>query len=1024
MKQKNLHIKTSFLSAPIKQSKITLFLAVAVAIAGSYFYYFLPKQENPDIAVPAAMITTYYPGASLIDVEQLITKPIEESVGEIAGFDKVESYSFNSVSIVIVSLTNEADIEKSWQELRRVINSIHQVIPKESYKPYIDTKLIETAGMIISFSGENYNFQQLSAYAKVFQKQLSKVGGITRFELIGKIPQKIEIKVDIAQLQKYPFSIDNIAQIIKAQNVSFPAGALKTKNGQININISRPYGIVKDIENTIIFTSSKNGSTVMLKDLATVKIIESKEVKYKTKQNGKNAVLLAGYFKSEVNIIPIGKEVRKKIETIKQNFPDDLIINEISFEPESISKSISGFMINLLQGIAFVLLVVFIALGMRNAIIVSVAIPLSILISFMAMWVFDLKVHQISTTALIIALGLLVDNAIVVVEAVQEHLNKGKDKITAAYLGAKETAQPILSATLTTIAAFSPLLFLPGAAGDLLGAIPKIVIISLIASYFVAMLIIPALTVLLAKKAAGKNARKNYVRIFFIKLLDKALMYKKTTLTLSFAALLMAFISVRFLTEEYFPPANKQTLYIDVYGEKFDLDDTEKIVDNIETILKQQPEILSYTSSIGKPLPRFYQLMEINISSLEYAQIKVDFDMDKSKKFSNKKELAAYLQNQFDKKIVGASVQARLLSLSGSGGGLVHLDVSGENINRNIEVARMIRDTLRTLAGGYKVGTSISNSRYEYIADIDFNLASSLGLNQYDIQKQINLALMGNEITKYIKGGNEFPVMLSGNITSIAELENFGIVSSQNQQKVLLKQIADINIEKKYPLVKHTNKERNISVFCDPKQGYSATEIADIIEFEILPGLDTKGVDITFNGEREMSKKDSGNINNAAIAAIFLVYIILMIEFNSFVQPFVILLTLPLAFIGSIAGLLITAQPFSFTALLGIASLIGIVVNDAILLLTFINRARQQGLSIFEASKDSSNQRFVPIMVTTATTVMALIPLSLSGNEMFVPLAVALMFGLIVATILTLVVIPVLFTVLIKPDYSEINQKK
>jgi multidrug efflux pump len=1014
MNKTNQNLKTSFLSAPIKQSKITLFIAIAVAIVGFYFYTLLPKQENPDIAVPVAMITTIYPGASLTDIEQLITNPIENAVNEIAGFDKVESYSFNSASIVVVSLRNDADVEKSWQELRRVMNDIDTTIPKDAYKPYIDTKLIETAGMIISFSGENYNYEQLSAYAEVFQKQLSKVDGVTRFELIGKIPQEIEIKIDIAQLQKYPISIENIAEIIKAQNVSFPAGAIKTENGQINVNITSPYGIVKDIENTILYTSAENGSSVWLKDLATVKILESKDVKYKTKQNGKNAVLLAGFFKSGKNIIPIGKDVRQRIESTKKDFPDDLIIDEISFEPESIDKSIADFMMNLLQGIAFVMIVVFIALGLRNAIIVSVAIPLSILISFVAMWVFDLKVHQISTTALIIALGLLVDNAIVVVEAVQEHLNKGKDKLQAAYLGAKETAKPILSATLTTIAAFSPLLFLPGAAGDLLGAIPKIVIISLIASYFVSMLVIPALTVLFARKSKEKKGRKNYLRMFFINFLDKALTYKKATLTISFVVLILAFISVRFLNEEYFPPADKQTLYIDISGESFSLENTENIVEKIEHILQQQPETKSYTSSIGKPLPRFYQLMEVNVQSLEYAQIKVDFDMDKSENFTNKKELAAYLQNQFNEKIIGASVQTRLLSLSGSGGGAVLLDISSDNIARNIEVAKMIRDTLRNLEGAYKIGTSISNAKYEYVADIDFNLAASLGLNQYDIQKQINLALMGSELTKYRKNGNEFPVNISGNISSISELENLGIVSSQTQQKILLKQIADIKIEKKYPVIRHHNKERNISVFCDAKEGYSPSEIADKIEFEILPKLDTTGTDITFNGEREASKKDSGNMGFAALAAIFLVYIILMIEFNSFAQPFVILLTLPLAFIGSIAGLLVTGQPFSFTAILGIASLIGIVVNDAILLITFINRAKDQGMSIIEASRNSSNQRFIPIMVTTATTVMALIPLSLSGNEMFVPLAVALMFGLIVATILTLVVIPVLFTVLIK----------
>ncbi len=1013
MENKNLPNK-SWLALPIRQSKITLFITLVIAVAGMYFYSLLPKQENPDIAVPVAMITTYHPGASLNDMEQLITKPIENAVMEVSDFDKSDSYTFTGISMVVVTLTNKADVEKSWQELRRIINDVQPTLPKEAYKPYIDTKLIETAGMIISFSGNNYDYEQLTAYAEVFQKQLSKVDGVSRFSLVGKIPQEISIKIDLKALDKYPISIDEIAQLIKAQNVSFPAGAIKTKEGSINVNITRPYEVVRDIENTILYSSPKNGSLVRLKDVANVQLQESKDAKYKTKQNGKNAVLLAGYFKLDQNIIPIGKEVRKAINKVKADFPPDLIIDEISFEPESISDSVSNFMANLWQGVLFVLIVVFFALGLRNAVIVAFAVPMSILLSFMAMWFFDLKVHQISTTALIVALGLLVDNAIVVVEAVQEHLNSGKDKLQSAYLGAKETALPILSATLTTIAAFSPLLFLPGASGDLLGAIPRIVIISLIASYFVAMLIIPALTVLISRKAKHLQPKKNPVRQFFISFLQLALKYKKSTILISVVLLIIAFVSVRFLQEEYFPPADKQSLYIDINNESFRLEDTEKTVLKIEEILSNQAEIKTITSSISKPLPRFYQLMEVNVGMPQYAQIKVDFEMDDSQRFKNKKALAAYLQEQIDATIVGASAQVRLLSISGSGGGSVFMNISGDNLERNMEVAKDIQNAIQKLPEAYKIGTTITHSKYEYNVDIDSDIASSLGLNHYDIQKQIHLALMGSEITKCRKSGNRFPVVLSGDIHSIEALENVGIKSPLTGQKILLKQIADIELIQKVPLVRHLNKERNISVYCDAREGFSSTELADKIEFELLPKINTSGVEVSFDGEREASEKDSGNLNYAALAAIFLVYIILMVQFNSFVQPFVILLTLPLAFIGAIAGLLATGEPFSFTALLGIASLIGIVVNDAILLLDFIRRARQKGLNIHEAVSQSSNQRFVPIMTTTATTIMALIPLSLSGNELFTPMAVSLMFGLLVATVLTLVVVPLLYSVLIK----------
>ncbi len=1007
-------IKSSLLSAPVLNSKVTLFLTIAIAIVGLFYYYSLPKQENPDIAVPVAMITTIYPGASLGDIEQLITIPIEKVVNEVPDFDKVESYSFNSGSIVVVSLTNEAKVEKSWRELRRIIETVRHKLPKNIEQPVIDTKLIETAGMIISFSGENYNYEQLSAFAEVFQKKLSKVKGVTRFDLTGKIPREIKINVDIAKLQKYPLSIEDIAQVVEYQNVAIPAGGIRTENGYINVSVSKPYSALKGIENTILFTSKETGAELRLRDIAEVSIQEQENAKAKVKQNGKNAVLLSGFFQPNKNIIHIGRDVRKEINKIKKDFPQDLIIDEVSFEPESIHKSISNFMMNLLQGIGFVMVVVFVALGFRNAVVVSTAIPMSILITYIAMYFFHIKVHQISTTALIIALGLLVDNAIVVVEAVQEHLNKGKEKHWAAYLGAKETAMPILSATLTTIAAFSPLLFLPGAAGDLLGAIPKIVIISLIASYFVAMLVIPAFTVLFSKPIIKTKKRRNYLKEFFLNLLEWALAHKKLTIIISLAVLVLSFSLTRFLHKEYFPPADKEVLYIDVFGEQYDIKKTETIVADIEQILKQQPEVKGYTSSIGKPLPRFYQLMAVNVPSQEYAQIKVDFTLDDSERFDNKKELAALLQKQFNKNIEGASVIARLLSLSGSGGGQVQVNISGKNIDRNIEVARGLRDSLRKIEGTTKIGTTIASTSYEYFANVDYDFASSLGLSQYDIQRQINLALMGSKVTKLRASGKEIPIRLKGNIKTINDLENLGIVSSTNSQKVLLKQVADIELKKEYPVIRRNNKERNIIVYCDAAKGYGAIDIANEIEFELLPKIDTKGTTVSFAGEREDNEKDTGNLGKACLAAIFLVYVILMMQFNSFAQPFVILLTLPMAFIGAVAGLLATGQPLSFTAILGVASLIGIVVNDAILLLTFVNRARAKGMSIADACHDSSGQRFVPIMVTTATTVMALIPLSLAGSEMFTPLAVSLMFGLVVATLLTLVIVPLLYSVLIK----------
>lgn len=1009
----------------IKNRRITLFAIILAVIFGTYSYYIMPKQESPDISVTVALITTVYPGASSEDVERLVTSKIEDRVMEITGLKTVSSTSQDNLSLVVLELESGTDTDKAWNQLRQKMEEVQTELPEECGEINVNTDLYQTAGMIISLSGAEYSYSELETYAEKLKDRLIDIDGITRIDIVGEQQNEVCVEIDTGKLNTLPLSLEDVANIIQAQGLEIPLGSLENDKSRINVAMRGNFSSISEIKNIVLLTSAENGSVIRVKDIADV-YYRLQDSNYKIKTNGENAVLLTGYFQSQRNIIIIGREVEKRIDDFKNELPDDLHFNKVLYQPDDVGNAVNEFIINLIEGVIFVIAVVFIGMGFRNAILVSTSIPLSILLTFITMRVMNIHIHQISIAALIIALGMLVDNAIVVSDAIQVRIDKGEERLKACVEGAREVAIPVLMSTLTTVGAFLPLLLLSGMAGEFIRSVPQIVIISLSASYIAAVFVSPVMAYVFFKPA--RNGEKKYrARTFFGNLLKHALKRKKLTLILTIPMLALAVWLVGILGLQFFPKADTDKILIDIEHEHGnDINKTEQLADQVADILTQQIEVTGYTAAIGDGLPKLYYSMPPAMRSQNYAQVVFTVDLSRGERFKTNEEFSGYLQYILDSEISAGTATVKLLEQGEPIGAPVRIRVLGQNYDDLVRVSEEVKRILKSAGGTYNVRDDYSDNVYDYYIRTDSDEALRLGLTNYELQKELNIALMGRN-AGYLSldskpgkntGGKQIPVKIISDIDNMDDLKNFAVKSSATGRKTLLRQVAEIGLQSKISKIKKYNRVPAITVYSDVMKGYSSVDVQKQVEKEIK-NIDIGDVKIVFDGERESIVKYFGNIGILGIVAVFIIYLLLLIEFGNFTQPLIIMVTIPLSSIGSIIGLYLFRQPLSFTSFLGMVSLFGIVVNNAIVLIDYINNLRASGKTIEEACIDAVVRRFRPIMLTTITTLVGLVPLILSGSNLFTPMSISLACGLAVSTFLTLIIIPVVYTIVEKKIHRK-----
>ena len=994
----------------INNRKILLLFIVLITVFGIYTYYYIPKQESPNISAPVAMITTIYPGASQENVDSLVTSKIEKEIKTIEGYDFSISYSNNSVSTIILQIEYDVDIDQTWDRLRTKMQQIQSDLPEECKDIKVETNLAETAGLIIALSGENYSYDRLSDYGEEIMEALTEVDGVTRFELTGDIEKEVLISVDQVKMNRIALSYKELLQLLQSQNLEIPSGLIENENSKISLNITGSFQSIEEIENVIIGISENGESVLRIKDIGTVELKES-DSGLRYKDNGRNAVLLSGYFEKDENVLLIGKDVRAVIENIKKELPKDLIINEVLFQPEDVQASINEFMMNLLQGIVLVIIVVFIGMGLRNAIIVSTAIPLAIIMTFISMPFVDTPIHQVSIIALIVALGMLVDNAIVVSDSIQNRIDEGMEQLQACIVGAKEVLVPIFTSTLTTIATLSPLLFLNSIVGDYIIGLPLVVIIALVSSFIIALFVTPVFAYMFFRPSKNKNVHaKSKVGY---KILDRMMHHKMISVVSVLGIILLLGSTLFFLEVIFFPKSDKNILYVDIVADQvIDLETTQSVSDQVEEILKKEKGVTGYTTAIGGGIPKFFTAMNVYNKLPQNAQIMFRVDLDKTS-YKKNTPYVEYLQKRINAKIIGGKVTVKELENAFPSEAPIAIRFTGNNFDLMNGKVNEVKNILESIDGTKNVRTDYDGKKLEYMVDLNQNKLSYLGLLKYDVLNEISIALSGRVASTYRSEGKEYDIRLEGARKTLNAVENLMIKSSLSNNKYLLKDVGNIGLTKQQPTIKKYKGKYTITLYSDIYLGYQRANILDDFHNQ-LRTVDFNDVAYEFDGEAEKIVENFGSAGVSAIFAVFFIYLILLFQFKDFRQPFIILFTLPLSSAGALFGLFIMNQPISFTGLIGMISLIGIVVNNAIVLIDYINMKRKEGKNVEEAAKEASGIRLRPIILSTVTTISGLIPLLLSNSELFKPMAVALVFGLLVSTLLTLVFIPLMYIIIIR----------
>ncbi|MEA4912756.1 MAG: efflux RND transporter permease subunit [Oscillospiraceae bacterium] len=991
----------------IEHRVAVILVVAAIVVGGLYCYYVIPKQENPDTSVAAAYITTVYPGASPDDVDQFVTTRLEDKIMQLDHIGSVQSQSINSASIIVIMYDFDVGIDEVFPALKEAISDAQSELPDTCLESEVTSVMISQTQFIISLSGEHYELGDLVDYGSTIRSELLKVDGVTQVDIEGERTRQVSVKLDVGRMQMYGVSIESVLQVLQAQNLSIPSGAIEYETGAITVNTPGIFTSLADIENTVIGGSSSSVAFVKLKDVADVSLTYADSYYYE--QDGQPAVMLVGYFEDGINAVNIGKRVRAAIETLRTELPEDLLFHEVMFSPEDVDTSINNFILNLIESVLLIVLVVMLGVQLRNGIIISISIPLSIFLTFIAMKLFDIEFQFISIAALIISLGILVDNAIVISEAIQQHLNAGEERVSAIVAAVRETYRPVLTSTLTTFATFAILFFVPGTVGKVVSTIPIVVISALTASYLVAMIITPVMAYIFFKPESEKAInRKSPVRQFFLRLLEFGLRHKKLTLSLSFGTLLVGLLLMTQLGVKFFPNSTKPVLYINIDTETVSLSQTGRVVDDIGDILEASPLVDHYSSAVGTDMPHFFITVASRADSDNAAQIMIQLNEDELAKLGSTTDAARALQQQINARVSGAAITVRTLEYSMPTDAAVTLLVTGDDIDAITEKADAIGAELTSISGTDNVRVVAPTSEYQYVVNMDSDIVSSFGMLKYDLVKQINTAVMGATASTYYSGGQEMDIVLSADIDSLDTLLNMPISSSAGSSYVRLGQMVDVSLENVRSSVKRYNGELYVSVLSDVSSGYSAIGIETQLNSR-MDEMDLSDVEVVSNGEYKNMMDLIGNLYKTVSVAIFVIFLIIYFQFKSLTKPLIIIASIPLSLIGCCFGLWLFNMDLQAMAILGAVSLFGIVVNNGIVLMEVMETERAQGKSIHAACVDAVTSRIRPILLTSITTCIGLVPLILANDPMTAPMASVLLFGMLFATVLTMAVVPVLY---------------
>ncbi len=1016
--------KEKFFKGLIERKTLIIMIIIMVFVAGIFSYFQMPKQRFPKVVLPVATVTVIYPGATAEDMEQLVSEKVEHVCMELDGFDKCETTAGDSYSVTSVNLSmdlSQEEVDDQFDDLRNKLETLKSDLPSGVTSITVNDDVMDTAGLILAVSGDNISNDELSQRSKEIADELRLVDGVKKVDIHGDVPSEVKITVNIDKLNDTNVSLAELAEIIGYHNSTLPTGSVNVEGNEIKVNSSGQFESLDDIKN-IVVSANDDYIITRLSDIADVRMEVPDDEGYFL-YDDKRSTVLAVYFEEGLNVVSLGDEINEVIDDYNDTLPEGIAVNKIFMQPDKVSNSINDFVLNLLESIVLVIIVIMIGMNFRNAVVVSVAIPLAICANFLCNHIMGLEIHFVSLASLIVVLGMLVDNSVVVSDAIQKNIDAGMDRKEAAVKGAASVALPVFVSMLSTVIAFCSIFVLPGAYRQLAISFPIVIITSLVASYLVSMCVTPLMSYLMLRRSKESiNNKKPVSRRLYDRAFSHAFKHKAATIIVSVVIMLICGSTVLTLDMQIVPTANDDIITIDVSSNNEDsIERTREIVDNIETVLDEQPETEYYLSGVGASIPRYdYAILpKSDMDSL--GDIYVKTNLKNGDRFKKTADMVDFLQSELDSRVGGATITVDELGIFTLNTKPVEVKLYSDNVDDLNTASEMVNDMMSQLDGTKGIQNKNELATYNYYVDMDSMKLNTLGLMEAEVQNELSIAMQGRDVSSYRSGNKEYDVVLNSNIDSREQIKEFKVKSSVMDAKYSVAQFADVTLKPEITSISRVDGRRGRTVGCYTSTRVSEIDVQTALEKMIEENADQfpESVTIENSGKKKPFFEDVlYNIGIAAGVAVIAMLIILLIQFGSFKKVGIVFISVPFGLAAGFLALKITGQPLSLFALIGGVSLIGCVLANAIVLIDCITNELNNGLPIDEACRSAGGARLRPIMMSTMTTVLGLLPLALFGDTLFIPMAVLMLVGLFAAMLVNLVLVPLVFYLAFRKQYN------
>ena len=1000
------------------KSIIYYFIAVLLTF-GIFSFTHMGRMEDPDFTMRTMVVGVSWPGASPQQMSDQVTDKLEEKLRDLPGVDYTKSFTDGSKSVIYINLKEDLPSNKirpAWEEARNMINDEWKSLPSGVQGPSINDRFDDVYGTIYALSGDEFSYEEKRQQAEDLKRQLLSVPNVKKITLIGVQEKSLDVTINKDKLASYQVSTQQLLTALKQQSAMVPAGMVNTDTNNVYLRINGVFDSVDAVKNMPVRI---NNQTIRLGDIADVTMTYKDPSSPQFYYEGKPAIGIAISMDAGANNIEFGKAIDTKLKELKTTIPAGLSLDQVSNQPHIVKESIGDFSQSLFEAIAIVLLVSFASLGIRTGIVVALTIPVVVSTTFVLMYENGIYLHKVSLGALILALGLLVDDAIIVVEMMSVKLEEGFNHWRAATFAYESTAFPMLSGTLITCAGFLPLALAEGMVAEFTKSLSIVVFMALILSWIASVLVSPVLGYKIienkAEKPESEWTRRDHIMhrlktVFYARfesLLHWALGHHKAVLLLTLGAFILSLLSFPLIKQEFFPSSTRSEIIVSMqFPQSSSIDYTQNQAKSLDALLKDNEHIDHFTTYVGEGSPRFVLTLEPELPRANFMQTIIV-----TKSLEDRDALFKDLQDQLNDQYPSALINMQFVQIGPPSKYPVMLRVSGPDASEVKTIANDVKAKMQEDKDLHNIAFDWPDTEPVAQIHIDPDKARMLGINSYAVSLHLQSLLSGTKSGEYYEGNQTIPVTfrLSGNENhNLAALSSLPIQTG-NGSYVPLSQIATISMSQEEGIIWHRNMMPTISIHANVGPGVlgnaKTKEIYNKLA-EYRQDLPT-GYTIDLDGSAEKSVTAVQKLLVPMPIMLFAIMTILMFQLKRIALMFMALFTAPLGLIGVVLALNITRTPLGFMAILGIIALSGMIIRNSIILLDQIEIHRAEGQSAREAIINSATLRFRPIMLTAIAAILGMIPLM--GSVFWSPLAIAFSGGLLVATILTLIVLPVMY---------------